>query len=901
MNHIKILFKILVLPFYILAIPLPLNAQTRTIDSLRLISRQLDGKAKVDALNELSSQLASINPLESRNTAKQAYKISELSKYDKGKAEALLNEAHYDFFAGNGDSAISVLKKCIKLTLATKESELAGYGLACLSDIYQNMEQRDSAKMLADASLKLLKDAGQPYHLSFLYNTISDYYEIVQKPDSQLIYLKKAWAVRLELKDKTYLPHTAIRLSSYFVKKEDYKSALSYLEKSQALLGRDTLENVEINLIRQHKALIFAQQADYKKAIYFFDKARNYFEANQIPLELTELLLQTTEVFEELGNYEASLKNGYNALEISEKNNFKKEHTRALIRIALSYYDMKQYPLCKEFAQKALSSAMSGNHQRELSGAYNLIALLLVNEKNYKGAHAYFKQALAIRTKINDVIGMSSVLSKIGDVYLKEGNLVAGLDLELQSLKLSTSIDNRLGMIYGYAKIGNIYTLLKKLKEAGAYLSKAEDLSREIGSASVMIDVYNYKRELYSAENNLPLVTKYTKLYDSLKDSLFNAGVSNRISILQNMYELNAKRQEIELQNAKLQAQQNEIRQSKEILITITSSLGLLVILIVVLLRNFVKIKFLNQEFIKKNAELLESRDEIEAQNEELAQTNEEIMSQRDLLSLQNNKLDDARELIKEQNKKIKGQNKKLKKKVQKRTIELTEYIQQLEQFTFISSHNLRAPVARILGLGNLLDFKGLSSEDTAKIHFGLITTAREIDRVVTDLNLILEIKRGHGQELTWTNFHDVLDAIKISLEGEITKSNAIILEDFANASAVKSFRPYVDSIFLNLISNAIKYRRPHINPVINIRTEIRGDFVCLIFSDNGMGIDLTLYRDKLFTLYKRFHSHVDGKGIGLYLVKTQVIALGGKLEVESQVNSGATFIIYLKNKNVEE
>ena len=901
MNFIKIFsIRIIVLLTCLLAAPRIVIAQTNVVDSLRALSKHLEGTAKADALNELSLQEASINSIESKKSAEQAYKISELIQYEKGKAQALLNRAHYYFYAGNNDSSIILLRRCIGLTRSTKESELAGYGLAYLSVVFQSNEQLDSAKFFADESFDLLRNAGQPYHLSFLYNVVSDYYGLVQKQDSQLVYLKKAWAIRLGLRDKTYLPHTAIRIASYFVKRQDYKSAMAYLDKSQSLLGKDTLENVEINLIRQHKALIFAKQAEYKKAIYLFDKAKTYFETNEIPQELTELLLQTTEVFEELGNYEASLKNGFDALTLSEKNHLEKERTMALIRIAWSYYDLNQYDLCKDFAQKALAAATNGHRQVELSAACNLMGLLLVEEKKYKDAREYFKKALEIRTKLNDIVGMSSVLSKIGDACVKEGSINAGLDYEFQSLKLATSIDNRLAINYVYAKIGYIYMLLNKQKEAEEYLTKAEDLSREIRSANLMVDVYKYKRELYLAKKDLPLVTVYTKRYDTLKDSLFNASVSNRISILQNMYELNAKKHEIELQNTKLLAQQNEIRQGKEVLIVIASSLGILVILVVLVLRNFVKIKLLNQEATQQNSDLKASKDEIEAQNEELALTNEEVMSQRDVLSLQNTKLDEARELIKEQNEKIKGQNKKLKKKVQKRTIELTEYIQQLEQFTFISSHNLRAPVARILGLGNLLDLKGVTAEDKTNIHLGLVATAREIDRVVTDLNLILDIKRGHGQELTWINFHDVLQAIRISLENEIEKSNAVILEDFTSASKIKSFRPYIDSIFLNLISNAIKYRQPHTNPVITIKTEIRDDDVCLIFSDNGLGIDLALYRDKLFTLYKRFHDHVEGKGIGLYLVKTQVIALGGKLEIESQVNSGTTFFVYLKIKGAE-
>jgi signal transduction histidine kinase len=73
------------------------------------------------------------------------------------------------------------------------------------------------------------------------------------------------------------------------------------------------------------------------------------------------------------------------------------------------------------------------------------------------------------------------------------------------------------------------------------------------------------------------------------------------------------------------------------------------------------------------------------------------------------------------------------------------------------------------------------------------------------------------------------------------------------------------------------------------------GDFILLTVSDNGLGINLSLYKEKMFNLYSRFHDHVEGKGLGLYLVKAQVIAMGGKIEVESEVNKGLTFYIYLK------
>ena len=109
--------------------------------------------------------------------------------------------------------------------------------------------------------------------------------------------------------------------------------------------------------------------------------------------------------------------------------------------------------------------------------------------------------------------------------------------------------------------------------------------------------------------------------------------------------------------------------------------------------------------------------------------------------------------------------------------------------------------------------------------------------------------------------------------------------------------KPYVESVLQNLLSNAIKYRHPDRVPVIALSTQLVDDYVCLTVSDNGLGLDTALYKDKVFTLYQRFHTHVEGKGLGLYLVKTQILALGGKIELESKVGKGTVFKVYFKKQ----
>ncbi len=298
----------------------------------------------------------------------------------------------------------------------------------------------------------------------------------------------------------------------------------------------------------------------------------------------------------------------------------------------------------------------------------------------------------------------------------------------------------------------------------------------------------------------------------------------------------------------------------------------------------------------EQNIILQERREEIEAQNEELRHGQEEISAQRDIVFAQNNKLEDAHELIKTQNEEIQLRNYTLEEEVQSRTKELVEYNQQLEQFAYISAHNLRAPVARILGLGQIIELTPKGSADETEILDKMVLTAKELDGVVHDLNTILEIRKNHSANISNFNFQDLFERIKLYSEKEIEDTNVTFNVDFSKATNINSVKPYVESIVQNLISNAIKYRHPDRKPVITITTERVEDFIRLNVSDNGLGIDIEIFKEKLFGLYQRFHNHIEGKGLGLHMVKTQVTALGGKIDIESKVNEGTTFIVYLKN-----
>ncbi|MGV3598179.1 MAG: PAS domain-containing protein [Bacteroidota bacterium] len=227
-----------------------------------------------------------------------------------------------------------------------------------------------------------------------------------------------------------------------------------------------------------------------------------------------------------------------------------------------------------------------------------------------------------------------------------------------------------------------------------------------------------------------------------------------------------------------------------------------------------------------------------------------------------------------------------------KLTDELIQRNKDLEQFAYIVSHNLRAPVANILGFVNMLKVDALEEQDQKEYINALSLSISKLDEVILDLNTILQVKRELNEMKEPVTFSELVDDITNSISNSIKNENVLIKTDFSQINQFTTLKTYLYSIFYNLISNSIKYRRPNERPVIEIRSTKQNNLLKLTFKDNGMGIDLHKKGKHVFGLYKRFHSQIEGKGMGLYMVKTQVETLGGKIDIRSEVNVGTEFII---------
>lgn len=215
----------------------------------------------------------------------------------------------------------------------------------------------------------------------------------------------------------------------------------------------------------------------------------------------------------------------------------------------------------------------------------------------------------------------------------------------------------------------------------------------------------------------------------------------------------------------------------------------------------------------------------------------------------------------------------------------------QLAQFAFMISHHLRAPIARILGLASI--FNNNAAED-AFILKKIVESTEELDQVVQDINVVVSARDPGEEKYEYLDFETTMQKVFKDLESPIHENNATITTDFQQCQGFTTIRSYVESIIFNLLSNGIKFHLPETPPKIHVSTSIDDNFVCLSVSDNGRGIELEKNGKDLFTIYKKLHNEpIPGKGVGLYLAKAQVEALGGRVEVVSKISEGAEFKVY--------
>jgi signal transduction histidine kinase len=328
-----------------------------------------------------------------------------------------------------------------------------------------------------------------------------------------------------------------------------------------------------------------------------------------------------------------------------------------------------------------------------------------------------------------------------------------------------------------------------------------------------------------------------------------------------------------------------------------------------ILKNSFEKSEAENEELIE---ELGRRNKEIKTQLREILNQQKSIQSQKDLIEHQYNiilqreaKLISNEEKLTQANKVIKSQHDLLLSKnidLQQKLIEQNDMLEKANQdlikmnadlhhFMYMASHNLRGPIATMLGLFGIVPRKKLDEE-----LLDLLNKCKHelsaLDNVVDDLNHIDKIKNQLLHPVQKIYWDELMTSVLERYEEEIKDLGIVIKFDLNEAPYILSIRSLLYDILDKIINNAIKFRSPTRTLEVKLSAKVIGNKVILKISDNGLGINIPYFGDRIFGLYKRFHENAAGKGLGLYFAKAETEVLEGTITVDSIVDQHTTFTL---------
>ncbi|WP_242434721.1 sensor histidine kinase [Hymenobacter amundsenii] len=228
---------------------------------------------------------------------------------------------------------------------------------------------------------------------------------------------------------------------------------------------------------------------------------------------------------------------------------------------------------------------------------------------------------------------------------------------------------------------------------------------------------------------------------------------------------------------------------------------------------------------------------------------------------------------------------------------QLTRTNVDLDNFIYTASHDLKAPISNIEGLLYLLQ-EELPATVAQDPEIGptlarMLEAVERFKRTIDHLTEVSKLQKEHAPANTLVNLADVVEDVRQDLQPQLEAASAKFTVDVLALPPIHFSEKNLRSIVYNLVSNAVKYRHPDRTPHVDVRAHVREGHTVLEVHDNGLGLD-EKHLPRLFTMFQRFHDHVEGTGIGLYMINRMVENAGGRIEVHSQLGAGTTFFVFL-------
>jgi signal transduction histidine kinase len=799
--------------------------------------------------------------------------------------------------SGQFANARQSLHAGLSLSTQVGDRNNVGYALLQLGTCGLEEVNTDSAYIYFRKALTVFKDSTNPESLSKVYRNMSALFGQRFQQDSQRFYLEKAISIRRLLPDKSLLIDALAIQATLKLGTGDMVGAESFLNEAEQILKTYPNDLENLNDVKHIRALLLFHQGKFDKAVELFDSARNYYFEMSLFRKYITLVTDLGKIFSDRGEYELALNNLYEALRLSQIKGFETETYIIRTRIGWVNFHLGDLHQALRLANESLNSKPKKLLVGELSKTLTLKGVVLTDLGQFNEARVCLDSVMAIYETAVNIRGISETLMNLGTLETKLSNYPKALGLFTHSIQLAERVNYIYGKAWSNWGIGDIYFRMGDYSTASKFLDRSEEFCQVIHANELLINNYNTRRDLLAAQGRYKESLKYSILASQLNDSIHRTDLARRFVNLEKVQAIEQRDRDIEvlqkdkqLAEDRINLQESRIRQQYILIIAGLVSIGLLATLVFIYYRFYSRIKILNGTIIEKNTA-------IEAQSNTLQEVNQELNRLYFEVSEQNEEIQAQANELAESNRNITDLNRDLEKLIAEKTVELrrtneelVKHNNELLQFSYTVSHNLRGPVARVLGLSTLMH----TEQDLvqAKQWVALISkTAGDLDTIIKDLGKILELRHEPHRYREVVELADEWRQSISLLQDSLTGEEQII-SDFHELPELTTVRPMLQSILYNLLSNAIKFRSPDRGLVIRATSKVSDSKAVIEIVDNGLGFNTEQYKDKLFKLYTRFHSHVEGRGLGLYLVKSQVEVLHGKVEVESKPGVGTQFRI---------
>ena len=873
-------------------------SQSKVTDSLEHLLGSSQEEVRVDLLNQLTYEFISVDNDKVVKYNEEALELSRKIQYDKGEAVAYTYRGVYEYLSGKFPEARKSLHQGLKLSTQIGDTANKGYTLLQLGVCSLEEVENDSALLYFGKAHEIFRDSTNPVTLSKIYRNMSALYGQRYQYGKQEAYLDRAIAIRRLLPNKALLIDAlALKANNKFTL-GDLSAAEAYLDEAEAI-SKDYPENEEdINDIRHLRALMLFQKGQFDEAVVLLDSARSYYFRKSLIRKYVTLRTDLGKVFSDRGEYELALNNLYDALNLARLRGYEAEASIIRNRIGWVNFHLSDMNQALVLANEGLNSG-----RKQLRGdraeALMLKGVILTELNLFNEAKSSLDSVLIINNQLGDVRGVSEALMNLGFLEARQGHYETALTFYKRSIRLAEATNFSFMIAWSQWGVGEIYFRTGNFLEATRYLDLSERYCRLTNSNELLIFNFNTRRDLLAAQNNFKESLKYSMMASELKDSIHRTDLARRFVNLEKVQEIEERDRDIrmlqkdkQLAQDKIHLQEAKLQQQFMFLIAGFVIITLLGALALLYYRFYTRIKVLNVTVTEKNKRIQAQADKLKDVNAELQDLYHEVSEQNEKIKAQAHKLTES-------NRSISDLNRSLELIVAEKTLELrttneelVKHNNELLQFSYTVSHNLRGPVARLLGLSDLA--RAEENLVHARKWIDLMSkTASDLDTIIKDLNKILDLRNEPDQYLEMvdlkTEWQQSISLLQDSLNG-----NEEICATFSALPQIISVRAMLQSTLYNLLSNAIKFRSPERNlRVVATSRAVDGKAVIEVM-DNGLGFDTRLHKEKIFKLYKRFHSHVEGRGIGLYLIKAQIEALHGSIEVESELDHGSLFRVTL-------